>query len=535
MGGPVRAILWAQWKTLLHFRAGGRVVGTVLSGLILAGWFGIWTLIAGTLGLMCAQPSSLGVLEQALGTGLCITLLFWQMAPLAMASQGASLDFKKLLVYPIPADQLFAVDVALRLTSGVEIIILCTGVAAGLVWNPAVPLKAAPAVFLLFVIFNLLLASGLRQQLERLLARRGLREILALLFILSAALPQLFVARGMPAQLRGLLSAALGPWWPWSAAARLALGHTSWTAWLTLLSWIVVAGAYGRWQFRRSLRADQEAAPSAARSPARPGSLGDSLYRLPSRFLPEPLAALVEKELRSLARSPRFRLLFIMGFTFGILIFTPIMMRQSSHSGVVSAHRLTMIAAYSLLLLGDTVFWNIFGFDRVAAKLYFLIPSPFAWVLVSKNLAAAAFIFLEVTGVGIVWSLLRMPVSPGMFLEAYLVTFVLCLYLLAAGNFASLSYPRAANPARSMGSASSARVRIVLLLAYPILALPVVLAFLAEYAFRSRPAFYAVLAFAVAIGSVFYWVGLGSAAAKAERRKEQFLDTLSQSEGPVSM
>ena len=153
--------------------------------------------------------------------------------------------------------------------------------------------------------------------------------------------------------------------------------------------------------------------------------------------------------------------------------------------------------------------------------------------LAGKNVAAAIFVLLEVTGVGVVWTLFRMPLNPDMLVEAYAVTIVLTLYLLGAGNLASVSYPRPVNPERSTGAASSGRARLLLLLAYPVIALPVLLAFGAEYAFRSRPAFYVVLAFAAALGAAFYWVALGSAAAKSQRCHEQFLESLSQTEGPV--
>ena len=48
------------------------------------------------------------------------------------------------------------------------------------------------------------------------------------------------------------------------------------------------------------------------------------MFRLPALFLPDPVAAIVEKELRSLVRTPRFRLVFIMGFSFGILVWLPL-------------------------------------------------------------------------------------------------------------------------------------------------------------------------------------------------------------------
>jgi ABC-2 type transport system permease protein len=533
MSGPIRAILWAQWRTLLHFRSGGNFAGTALSGLILLGWFGLWTFLAAVLGLLAAQPGIWSKLVQALPGALFLGCVLWQVVPLLMASQGASLELKKLLVYPIPAGQLFGVDVALRVTSGLEMILLVAGLTAGLVFNPAVPLKVAPAVFALFVLFNLLLASGLRQQLERWMVRRRLGEILVLLLITATALPQLLMVTGVPAPVRRIELVLTGAWWPWSAAAHLALGQASAAAWLTLLAWTAAAWTYGRWQFARNLRGDWDALSTAGAPPARTRTRSDAIYGLPSRFLPDPLAALVEKELRSLVRSPRFRLVFIMGFTFGVVIFLPMMLRQGA--SVISTHRLTMVSAYSLLILGDVVFWNIFGFDRSAAQLYFLTPCRFSLALAGKNVAAAIFVFLEVTGVGVVWSLLRMPMNPDMFVEAYAVTLVLSLYLLGAGNLASVSYPRPVNPEKSTGSVSSGRARVLLLLAYPLLALPVLLAYGAEYAFRSRPAFYVVLAFAAALGAAFYWVALGSASAKSERCREQFLEALSRSEGPVSL
>jgi ABC-2 type transport system permease protein len=517
---------------LLHFRSGGNLPSAALSGVLLLGWFGLWTILAAALGLVAGSPDARSMLEEALPGALFLACVLWQVVPLLMASQGASLEMKKLLVYPIPPGQLFVVDVALRVTSGMEMILLIAGLAVGLVSNSAVPLKVAPAVFVLFVLFNLLLASGLRQQLERLMVRRRLGEFLVLLLMSASALPQLLMVTGVPAPLRRVGLVLTGAWWPWSAAAHLALGHASANAALTLLAWTAVAWTCGRWQFAQNLRRDWDAASPASAPPARNRTLRDSVYELPSRFLPDPLAALVGKEVRSLVRSPRFRLVFLMGFTFGVVIFLPTMLRHGA--GAISSHRLTMVSAYSLLILGDVVFWNVFGFDRSAAQLYFLTPCPFPLALAGKNVAAAVFVLLEVSGVGVVWALLRMPMNPDMIAEAYAVTIVLSLYLLGAGNLASISYPRPVNPERSTGAVSSGRARALLLLAYPLLALPVLLAYGAEYAFRSRPAFYVVLAFAAALGAAFYWVALGSAAAKVERCREQFLQSLSQSEGPVS-
>ncbi len=184
-------------------------------------------------------------------------------------------------------------------------------------------------------------------------------------------------------------------------------------------------------------------------------------------------------------------------------------------------------------MLGDTIFWNVFGFDRAATRLYFLEPLPFSVVLVGKNLAAMIFVLLEIAAVATVWKLLRMPVNLAGILEAFVVTPIFCLYLLAAGNLTSVCYPRPVSPDRSTGAASSARVRLLLLLAYPVLAIPVLMAYGARYAFRSQIAFYGLLMFAAALGAVFYWVALETAVARSASDKEKFLETLSQSEGPI--
>jgi hypothetical protein len=154
-------------------------------------------------------------------------------------------------------------------------------------------------------------------------------------------------------------------------------------------------------------------------------------------------------------------------------------------------------------------------------------------VLAGKNLAAALFVLLEITGILIVWSLLRMPMSATSLAEAYLAAAVLGLYMMAAGNLASVYYPRPVSPEKTTGAGSSAPVRILLILIMPVLALPVVLAYGARYAFRSEAAFYILLGAAALLGGYFYRLALETAARKVSLRRERFLETLSAGDGPV--
>ena len=58
--------------------------------------------------------------------------------------EGAALDLRKLLTFPIPEKRLFRLEILLRLSANVEMLILLTALTGGLVWNPDVRIKTAP-------------------------------------------------------------------------------------------------------------------------------------------------------------------------------------------------------------------------------------------------------------------------------------------------------------------------------------------------------------------------------------------------------
>lgn len=484
---------------------------------MLSGWYAAWGALATGVAFLLTQPESRLWVGRFLPLALFFVFLYWQLAPLVLASQGASLDLRRLLPFPISTGRLFAMETALRLSACGEIVLVTAGAAAGLgFYRPAVAYKPVGSLAL-FAIFNLLVGVGLRRQMERWLARRRLRELVVLLAVLAAALPQLLLAVGAPAQLQSAVDWLQAPWWPWSAAGRLAAGGGSGIQWLALFFWTALAGGYGWWQFTCSLQLSAPAArvESSMRSPFKLSSVGQLL----SGRLKDPFGALVEKEFRSYLRSPRFRLLFIMGFSFGILIFLPMLIR----GGSAAPYQPALVCAYALLLLGDVLFWNIFGADRSAIQLYFLAPVSLRTVIAAKNLAAAVLVLLEFTGVVAVYSLLRLPAGAGRILEAYLGPGILSLYMFAAGNLTSVVRPVPVSPERTTGSASSALVRILLILLVPLLAAPVVLAYVVRIVSGSRMSFYLMLGMAALGGVLFYWFSLGAAAQKAEKDRERMV------------
>lgn len=525
-------ILWAQWRAYRNYNPAGRaVVATILTLL----WYGAWTAGAVIAGVILADPDTAAVFEALPGT-LLLMFLYWQVVPLMMAATGAALDLRKLKVYPIPVPHLLVIEVMLRATASLEMLLILTGASVGILWNPAIPAWAA-LVGVPFAAFNLLLSLGLRDVVVRLLSRRRIREIGAVVFVLAAAVPQILMRNRDSAVERwynALSFPDFPPVSPWTAAANVIRGQGEVFAILMLAAWCFAAGVFALWQFRRTLSFDVEAAAAGGnRAPGRFG-LMDSLYRLPSMALRDPLGAMVEKEVRYLARSPRFRLVFLMGCTFGLIVARALLRVGSDGQAYWGPDYLTGVSVYSLLLLGEVCFWNSFGFDRAAAQIYFLAPAPFTRALMAKNITAGIFMSLEILLAAAVCLALRIPVSPRSLLEAFAVAGIASMLLLTVGNFLSVRNARGVNSQSSMRSSAPGRTQGLLLLIYPAAFLPAAVAYVARWLFRSDVVFFAVLAVIGAMVAVAYKIGLDSAANEAQDRREVMIAALSQGQGPVA-
>ena len=523
-----RAILWAQWRIARSFMTRRGIGWAAIISLI---WYGFWAAAAFAVMLLTSSPMS-----SSLAGLFLIVLLYWQVVPVLMAATGASLDLRKLQAYPISVKQLFGLDVMLRITAAIEALLILAGAGIGILRNPTLHWWNSLGL-LPFVVFNLALGVGLRDTIARILARRRIREAAFFFLILCAALPRFLFTQGRGSRNRVLtfMTREAWPGWPWTATADVLQGHRTPQAWAILAAWLAAAGLFSYWQFRRTMLFDAQAA--SARSSSTSGRLGfaERFFRLPSLLMGDPLGALVEKEVRFLTRSPRFRLVFLMGFTFGLLVWLPVAMgRQGGAQSFLGTNYLTVISVYSLLLLSEACFWNSFGFDRSAAQIYFLAPIPFSRVLLGKNLSALFFIVLEIGMIALICGLLGMPLHPVTLAESFSVAGVITIFMLAAGNQLSIRQARSMNPASSFRSGASGRVQAILFLIYPIVFVPVGLAYLARYAFDSEIAFFAILALDAGIAALAYKISLDSAVVMAEQLKEQMVAALSRGDGPIT-
>ena len=537
------AILWAQWRTLRNRR--GRGGGSHWNNIASVIWYGAWILAAAILAKIFSESNSTQVIRSVLPATLLMVTLYWQVIPLMMATTGASLEMRKLRAYPIPDSQLFWIEAMLRATAGIEVILLLCGLGVGVFLNPAYPkwsVLAIPA----YIVFNLLLAIGMRDLVARIVANKRVREVGFLFFAMCVALPQLFFTRHMPGGMNLLGAMGGESWrgWPWASAARLLQGEASLPTVAVLLFWIVWAALFGRWQFSRALRFDADDGASAAYAPLPRYGLMERFYRLPSALLPDPLGMLIEKEFRTLTRSSRFRVVFLMGFTFGLMIWLPMALGYGGHrpgltdgaGGLpfVARNYLTVVSAYSLLLLNETCFWNAFGFDRSAAQFYFLAPISFRTVLIAKNIAALFFIGAEICAVTLVCVALGLPMGAQKLAEAVAVAGIMSLFLVSAGNVQSIHQARGVNPANSFRTAAAGRVQASMFLLYPLVFSPIALAYVARYGFESETAFFAVLAVDAILGATTYAIALNSAVESAENSKERMIQALSTAEGPIA-
>jgi len=523
------AILWAQWRSMRNFLPRRGIGLTAVVGFI---WYGVWVTVSLSVMLLIGSPAA----DRMLGGVLLLAFLYWQVVPVLMAASGAALDLRKLQVYPIPVSQLFGLEVILRVTAVAEVILVLIGAAIGIFRNPMTPAWGALGL-LPFIGLNLVLGVGTRDTIARILARRRVREAAFFLLILAAALPQVLLTRGrgFQARIRAIMTRESWAGWPWTSTSHFMQGQDTLKSLAILLAWLVAAALFSYWQFHRTISFDVQAASARPSAESRTAGLAERFFRLPSLLFGDPLGALIEKEVRFLARSPRFRLVFLMGFTFGLLVWLPVALgRQGTSQSFLSTNYLTVVSVYSLLLLSEACFWNFFGFDRSAAQIYFLAPIPFPRVMIAKNLSALFFIVLEITMIAVVCGILGMPLGPRTLAESFGVAAVISIFLLAAGNQLSIRQPRAMNPAASFRSGTAGRVQAILFLIYPVAFVPVALAYLARYAFDSEAAFFGILAVDAAIGAVIYKFSLDSSVEAADRLKEQMIATLSRGEGPIT-
>jgi ABC-2 type transport system permease protein len=536
MWNQFEAIAWAQFRSIRN-RLPRTSFGSVLMGILVMLWYGIFTALGAGAGYVVSVLGA-AQLQRVLSPALLGAFLFWQWMPLLTMSGGWSLQLNKLRTYPISTGTFFWMETALRLSTAPELLLVVFGAAAGLLWNPAVP-KWSAFLLLLYVPFNLFLTLAIRETLLTSFHRSRFRELFAVFVVAIAILPQILLRTPVGERVKPFWAILVQTrWTPWHSFAALSAGHLRAESFAFAFGWTGAAWWLARRQFAKALRTEETLRPDVEGSHAvqQKTGLGFAgwLASAVAGLFRDPIAVVVEKEIRSLVRMPRFRVIFGMACVFSILVFFPIGFGKGS-AGWVRNNFLAVVNLYGLLLLGDTLLWNVFGFDRGAAQIWFVMGLDLRAVIQAKNLTAALFIGLQNATVLIVAALLRFPITWFNVECAMLGSAVVSLYFFAIGNLSSVTVPRAVDPSQTLRKQAGAQLQLWLLGSAGAMMLLVGFAFLARWALASDWALVGVFAVEFAIGLLVYRFALDSAVERAVRNREQILDALTKSTAPVSL
>lgn len=529
------AVLGAQLRMYKNLAGRRGTAATVFNVVATGGWYAFAVFLAYIAGTFFAVASDLHILMRVLIVVLFGVMAYWQLAPIFTVSFGLALDLKRLLIFPIRPNQYFLIELVLCLPTSIEALCILLGVMIGLIANPLVSPWLVLIIGPLFLAFNLFTNVALRALVSKVAMKRIWRELVLLFFLLIVIAPQFLFATRTDNKnwLERLTEFDSYNVLPWSAAASAITGTAMPASLITMGIWTLVALVGARGLFFRSLHAEAESRPEKPKADASTRVNADMRAIVADalgRFFPQPLSSLVVKEFLTFTRSPRFLTVFVMGFTFGIVVFLPMALGVGESPGFVSQNFLTVVTAYAILLMSETAFWNVFGLDRKAAQVFFFAPVTLQMVFVAKNIVAFFIICFQVFMISLVCAAIGVPVTLSGIAEAAIAAVVLTINMFAVGNQSSVRYPAGVNPDQSWNTASKAKFRIVLMLLFPIVSLPTSLAYLARYAFNSDAAFYAGMTIAAFIAIIFYLVSLDSAIEYARAKREEIVDLLGSTE-----
>ncbi len=543
MNPQIRAIVWAQFRTIRNYLPRTSFGAALLAVLSLL-WYGMFLFLAVLVAKLLPKVP-IADLRQYLPVGLLGMLLFWQIFPIMTMTSGWSLELNKLLVYPISQRTLFLVEVLLRLTTSPEAVFVLLGTVTGLLLHPAVH-GIWPLTLLLFISFNLFLALTIRDVMLRLFRKKRLREIMVGVVVLISILPQLLARTSLGERLKPyFLVTARGIATPWFEFSSLATGSRVIWAIPLVAVWLVVMYFLAARQFARAMTLDLSTSSDSsgkAQQAVTPAGAGSTLsswlfnwfVSFPSSFFRDPYAALIEKELRSLLRTPRFRVVLGMATFFSVLIFFPMSFGKNG-AGFLARNYIAFINTYGMLILGEVLLWNFFGFDRRATQLYYITPVRFAQVIQAKNLVAAIFILIQSVVIVGVAMLLPVHFSASTILGGIGISMVTALFFMTVGNYSSVSSPRATDPNQTFRRASGGKTQLILLGSYVTLLLPIGLAYLARWATGQEWVFFAVLGFDLLAAAAVYYVSFESVVSRGERNREKIIDALSKGADPMGL
>jgi hypothetical protein len=207
---------------------------------------------------------------------------------------------------------------------------------------------------------------------------------------------------------------------------------------------------------------------------------------------------------------------------------------RGTANAFISNNFLPVVNVYGLLLLGDVLVWNVFGFDRGSTALYFVTPVALELVLKAKNVAAIAFMVLQMVAVWVLAAAFQLSITPLALVNAFAASAVVGIFFLSVGNLSSVAIAKPMDPAQTFRKQASGNMQLRLMGSSIGLLLLLGFAFAARWALQANWALLAVLGFEFGIGLIVYRLATESAVARGTRERERILDDLSKGASAIS-
>lgn len=531
------AVAQMRWKMLLHslrtkrgsFELGARIVSHLFFGLIGLGigaglGFGAWQIT------LHKSPSALAALFWPV-------LIAWQVVPITIASFQENTDLSIFLRFPV---NFISYALFYILFGLFDIGSLVGGIALIGVWVGAS--VARPELFgwitaavVIFALFNIFLTRMIFSWLDRWLAQRKTREILAVVFLFLIFAAQLLNPAFYHGGLNGPEHNATFMRYfhtaervqvylpPGLAAAAVNGAHQGQpmraNAYLFFLAlYTAGAGALLGIRLRAEYRGENlgEAPSRAARNTrARP-----SVNRLEGS---SPIAAVIEKEIRYLMRSG----VVLYGLLAPLIIVFLFSRGMPGQHDVSFAHDFALPVGVAYSFLGLTRFiYNNLGAEGSGIQLYFLSPTPFRDIMLAKNIVHFLIFLVELA---LVWGIVAFRAGmPGGEMVAITLSWLAFAVpaQLGVGNVLSITMAYRMNMTR-MSREQGATGNTLLSMLVQLVVFGVGAAVYIPLAAFGHSGLVAPVLLLLAVGSVFFWLRtLTNAGEMITARKESLVATL---------
>jgi ABC-2 type transport system permease protein len=485
------------------------------------------------LGFAAFEMTSDGEL-QLLALLFWAVMMLWQLTPVVLASFQEPVDLSVLLRFPVSFGSYVLEYLVFGLFDASSILggFCLAGIWIGVVYLRPGLIGWMTLAVMLFAVFNLLLTRMIFAWLDRWLAQRRTREILGMVFlflILGAQLlnPALYQHAGQPSEktvntvrhaartankIQRMLPPGLAGETIRAARRGNAVKAMSMLGGITLYA--LGAGVLLTLRLRAEYRGENlgEAPQRVAKA--------DEAGRRGTFDLSGPMGAVVEKELRYLARS-------------GVMLFSlvsPLIMlfvlgRSGTGANLAARYALPTGVAYGFLGLTRLIY-NSLGGEGAGIQLYFISPTPMRTVMLAKNFVHLALFAVELAIVCTV-VIFRFGLPDGEMLAATAAWLLFALPVqLTAGNLMSITMGykmTLTRMSREQGAAGNGLLSLLIQLAVFAVGAGVFLS-LAHY---GRAGLAAPVFLVLAVGGVAAWLRvLRNVDELAARRRESLIESL---------